>query len=49
MDPKQIWCVGGWHKSNIIDIIEYQNLNPIMQTFVKVRTGKIDTFRRSKG
>ena len=37
MDSKQIYCVGGRHKSNKKDIIEYDEKNPETIEVVKVR------------
>ena len=42
MDSKQIYCLGGRHKFNTIDIIEYEKRNPKTNKVVEVRKGKCD-------
>ena len=40
LDPKsQAYCVGGRHKSNTIDIIQYEQLNPKIPKLVKIIKG----------
>ena len=44
MGSKQTYRVGDRHKSNKLDIIGYEKINPKRQKIVKVRKGKSDIF-----
>ena len=48
MDSKQFYRTGGRHKSNTIDMIEYEKVKPETLKFVKARKGKWDSCGRSK-
>ena len=48
MDSKQTSCVGGRHRSNTIDITEYEKINFKTQKVVQVMKGKCDICGRSK-
>ena len=48
MDAKQTYCVEGRHKSNTIDIVEYQKIKPKTKNVVKVRKGKSDNCGQSE-
>ena len=47
MDSKQNFCVVGRHKSETIDIKEYERVNK-QNFFVKVREGKCDVCSQSE-
>ena len=42
------WCVGGRHKSNTNNIVEYEKVNPRTIKLVKIFNGKCDICGRNK-
>ena len=42
------WCVGGRHKSNTNNIIEYEIVNPETKELVKIIKGSFTIFGRNK-
>ena len=42
------WCVGGRHKSNTNDIIEYEKVNPRNKKLVKIIKGTCSIGGRNK-
>ena len=42
------WCVGGRHKSNTNNIIEYEKTNPITKKLVKLFKGACSICGRNK-
>ena len=48
MDQKQTYCVDGRHKSNTIDIIDYEKRTPKTNKTVKVEKRNCDFCGRSK-
>ena len=42
------WCVGGRHKSNTNNIIEYEKVNPRTKKLVKVIKGTCSVCSRKK-
>ena len=44
----KIWCVGGRHKSNTNNIVEYEKVNPRTKKFVKIIKGTCSVCERNK-
>ena len=42
------WCVGGRHKSNTNNIVEFEKVNPRTKKLVKFFKGKCDICGRNK-
>ena len=45
---KKTWCVGGKHKSNTNNVIEYEKVNPRTKKLVKIIKGTCDICGRNK-
>ena len=45
---KKTWCVGGRHKSNTININEYEKVNPRTKKLVKIIKGSCSICGRNK-
>ena len=48
MESKQAQCVGGRHKLETFDLVEYETVNPRLPKIDKVKMGKRDFCGRSK-
>ena len=45
---EQTWCVGGRHKSNTNNFIEYEKVNPRTERLVKIIKGSCSICGRNK-